>query len=178
MKKFIVLAIVLFLQINVFGQATEYEKNIKSFELDKMNLGYSLSSFKNRYPNAEKLPDKAENVGAVYYRVDNLTTASYGFYRFFNNKLIAISLVYTRDYLSTRGGIQAIVEKLVEKIGQSNNANTSKVDDISLSASWEYNNRYIEFNIYKDGDSRILLKDENAVKEISKKQANNIDLGF
>ncbi|MDP2302321.1 MAG: hypothetical protein Q8N03_07855 [Ignavibacteria bacterium] len=172
--------IILLLKSDHYGQTSEFETNAKNFEFNQMKLGLPLHSFLEKYPNAEKIKDEDDEIVEVEsFKVENLPNAWGGIFRFLKKKLIVIAVLYSEEYLKSRGTVAAIAEKLIEKFGKGY-SNEMVEDEKYFSISWDFKNvnRYVTFRIFDDGSGVLSIKDEEALREIRKEQAKKADFGF
>lgn len=176
----IIFSLIIFTEIS-FSQQSEYVKNAKSFEFEKIKLGFTYSNFISQYPNAIKIQNNDESIGVLAYRVDDLKSASYGFFTFYNNRLFSVSIIYNEDKLNSIGGWQTLLNRLKEKLGN-DILKYKKLDEENKTdvVWWDFDSiqRYFEVVFFKDGDVSLLFTDDSVRELIRNKKAKNADIGF
>lgn len=172
----------LFITASLPAQISKFESNAKNFEFEEMKLGNSLSDFLNKYPGARKLSNDNDKYGVILYEIDELKTASYGYFYFFENKLYLANIVYNESKLDSFGGAITLVDRLMSKLGKETSTYEKIEDDKEKVAAfwWKFKNieRYFEIIAYKDGSIKLLFDDSIVIKKIKEKKAQAADVGF
>lgn len=176
----LILSFLLFVNFASLSQSNEHINNAKNFSFEGMKFGSSLSSFKSKYPDAVLEKNDDEKIGVKLYNVFTLSSARYGFYYFYEDKLYKIVILYSENDVSKMGGLQTLVKRLLEKFSVP--TDYKKIDDDSkIDVVWwrfESVGKYFEALTYKDGDVRLYILDEGVEKKINEKKANSVDIGF
>ena len=178
--KYIILSSLLFINFVSFSQTNEYIHNAKNFSFEGMKFGSSLSSFKSKYPLAVIENNEDEKVGVKFYKVSNLSLASYGAYSFYSDRLFKIVIIYSKNDVNKMGGLQTIANKLLEKFGVPTDFKKIN-DDEKIDVVWwrfESVGKYFEVLTYKDGYVKLYILDENIEKKINVKKTSSVDIGF
>ena len=113
----LILFFLLFINFVSLSQSNEYINNAKNFSFEGMKFGSSLSSFKSKYPDVVLGENDDEKIGVKLYNVFTLSSASYGFYSFYEDKLYKIVIIYSENDISKMGSLQTLVNRLLEKFG-------------------------------------------------------------
>ncbi len=170
-----------FLCFNLFAQETEYEKNVLNFNIQGIKLGCTLTEFKSNtkftseYYESLSEPDINQKV----YVSENTPNMDVCVFRFFDDKLYEVRMLYKPSTSNKMGGWSAVLMKLVERYGQKFDP-PSREDDEAIFEGYMYFDN-INRTLYSIVNSNYLIiemTDTEAYKKMQEKRRNNMDFGF
>jgi hypothetical protein len=159
---------------------TEMTRNtLEGFRFEGLPLSASLAEFKRRFPAAQvdtsdELDRKA---GLTCYTLSDLKSADVAQFYFFGNRLYQIDIEYARDRIESKGGMEAVMRRLVGMFGNPDNAYGNR-------RTWQQPTcgRRADFYSSRDG-GRLIVTDTNISARVEARQKRtaleeNVQLGF
>ena len=181
-KVFTVFILFFFMLLSVFPQSSQYEKNVLDFNVQGIKLGSSLKDFlaNNKFSSEyiSKLSDLKNNK-KVYVSSD-VPNIDKVVFRFFDDKLYEVRLIYHSDTLNKMGGGATLLKNLVNRYGQKFDSpeqeDKNKVFEGYM--KFENINRYIWVEIDEDGVLLMDFTDTFMYSKMRNKQSENANFGF
>ena len=180
-KKFSIFVFLFFLGFSIFAQESEYEKNVLSFNIQGVKLGCTLKEFKSNtkftseYYESLSQPEINQKV-YVSEDVPNMDTCVF---RFFEDKLYGVRVLYEPDTVNRMGGSVAVLGKLVERYGQKFDPPSRENDEAIFEGYMDFPR--IKRNLYAIVKSTVLIIemiDMETYDKMTEKKKGNMDLGF
>lgn len=166
---------------NFFAQGNN--KAVLDFNVQGIKLGCSLKDFlnTNRFSSKYEASYSQPEIGTKVYTSENVPNIDCCIFRFFDEKLYSVKVMYSDETAAKMGGFYAIVSKLIERYGQKYDAIDEKTKDPETifegSMNFPQLNRYLYAKVYRDMMS-IEVIDTKTKEEMNNKKKSNMNLGF
>ena len=170
-----------FLCFNLFSQEAEYEKNVLDFNIQGIKLGTTIKEFKsNTKFTSEYYESISEpNINQKVYVSEDIPNMDTCVFRFFEDKLYEVGILYDPSTINKMGGWSAVLLKLVERYGQKFTLPSRKDDDAIFEGYMYFDN--IKRTLYSKVESDCLIiemTDTGAYEKMQEKRRENMDFGF
>lgn len=166
---------------NLFAQGNN--QAVLDFNVQGIKLGCPLKEFlnTNKFSSEYSASNSQTDIGKKVYTSGNIPNMSYCVFRFFNDKLYSVKIIYEDKVANKMGGYPAILNKLVERFGQKFDApdEMSKDKNAIFEGSMDFPkvNRYLIAGVYQDY-MYITIIDTKLEDEMQNKKESNMNLGF
>ena len=181
MKQYLIILTVLLTSFSANPQ-TDFNRAALQFTFEGISLGTTRTAFKSKCPMAFIAKDDDSSSGVKSYTLDTLATAWAATYRFLDDTLFFVGVMYSEDQISNMGGVMTLVQKLIKKIGKPNDVKDLEgKKDYSEAAIWDFSERVgrtFEIATLKDGTVILRFYDDNKLTKLTKRKAANADVGF
>lgn len=182
MKKiYFVTFLSLFLCCHLFAQNTEYETNMLNFNIQGIKIGTSLSEFKNTTKFTYEYYDSISQpeVNQKVYVSDDVPNMDTCVFRFFDDKLYEVRILYSAATCNKMGGVTAVLEKLVKRYGRKFDSPYRDAEDALFEGFMRFDNidRYL-YTIVKEKIMILEITDLDTARKLEEKKKESMDLGF
>ena len=166
---------------NLFAQGNP--KAVLDFNVQGIKLGCSLREFlnTNRFSSEYSASSSQPEVGKKVYTSENVPNMDYCVFRFFDEKLYSVKIIYQDKTADKMGGYPAILGKLVERYGEKFDVPEERNKDPKAvfegSLDFPKLNRYLCTGVYQDY-MYITIIDTKIEDEMENKKKANMNLGF
>jgi hypothetical protein len=100
---------------------------LATFDFDGMSLPTSVEKLKQEFPAARRDQKRVdERIGLECYEVDDLKNAEVARFYFCDDRLYQFEVEYSLDRVAKLGGMQAVLQKLIDRWGPVDHAGESR----------------------------------------------------
>lgn len=156
------------------------EKAAMGFVFEKTKLGINLTDFKKRFPKSELDKEESDEKLKHACYIAEATWATLCSYYFFDDKLYEMRIAYVTRKLDKLGGMEALVEKMVEKFGHLKKEDfTVDKDKSEFTAIWQFQKVDRELRLFSDLKSVVIsVTDLALLKELKSRKKKAGKTGF
>jgi hypothetical protein len=174
----LLLAVVLLSPSRSFGgEPNTADKVLAGFQFEGIPLGTAFADFERQSPNAVARPNESEeNVRYKSYIAAAKNSADAAMFRFFDDRLFRIEIVYTPSRLEKLGGATTITRKLVAMLGTPDETKQHKQGSLMI---WNRPKVHRRAELTAAGPGVLLTVTDTRLEDaLNQRRAKQADLGF